>query len=73
MDKVTELRKALVRASQAHAAYAEVLGGRLPPGPGDDPRADGERMKALQAEITEADAEVARLKGEAFGGTPSSD
>jgi len=64
MDKDTELRTALARSSRAHTAYTEMLGGRLPPGPGDSPRSDWERMKALQAEIEAADAEVARLRHE---------
>jgi len=64
MDNDTELRTALARSRHAHTAYTEMLGGRLQPGPGDTPRSDGERMKALQAEIEAADAEVTRLRHE---------
>jgi hypothetical protein len=63
MDTNTEMTEALRRSSLAHAAYAEMLGGRLSSGV-DAPLSDRERMKKLQAEIEAADAEVARVRQE---------
>jgi hypothetical protein len=61
VDRYTELGMALIRASDANAAYKEVLGRRLPPAPDEAP-IDAERIRELQVEILAADAEVERLK-----------